>query len=344
MRAAVLEKWEEIRVKDVPKPTIDEGECLIKISYTGVCGSDVHIFSGTNPIAVTPVIQGHEFVGTVAGFEGKPQEPLTIGQSVAVHPLVSCGQCHPCRHGIPHVCETLKVIGVNRDGGFSEYARVPLEKVIPIADGIPDRIAALTEPFAVGYHASQRAGIKAGETVLIVGGGPIGLMAGIVLRILGASDVVFTEPMAGRRAHLEQHGFDAFDPLDSSCGAELKQRSDGSGFDIVFEASGSAAGVEFAQELVRVQGRIISLGFSAKKTVPFNIKQIILKENTVLGSRVYPLDEFRNTLRLIEAAFRDGTIDFDNIISDVRGLEDVEQSIRAVARGEENGKILIRPE
>ena len=143
MKAAVLEDWGQISVRDAARPDVGAGECLLRVSYAGVCGSDVHIYQGTNPIATTPVIPGHEFAGTVVEYRGEPAEPLEIGQQVAVHPLVSCGSCPTCRSGDLHLCQTLTVIGVNRDGGFAEYVRVPLEKVIPLSPDIPATAAPL---------------------------------------------------------------------------------------------------------------------------------------------------------------------------------------------------------
>jgi 2-desacetyl-2-hydroxyethyl bacteriochlorophyllide A dehydrogenase len=343
MRGAVLEEWKKLVVREVAIPEIDVDECLIKVCFAGICGSDVHVFNGNNPIAQTPLIPGHEFAGTVSDFSGKPSVDLKIGQRVVVQPLVSCGTCTACRAGYPHVCEKLTVIGVNRDGAFSEYVKVPLEKVIPISDDITDEIATLTEPFAVGYHSNKRGGVVLGDRVLIIGGGPIGLTSGIISRILGAGDVVFTEPSEARLAALVHHGFDSFDPRHNTCLSDLLTRAEGHGYDVVIETSGTPSGMECAIQAARPRGRVVVVGFPKYETAPYNQTRTIVKELTIIGSRVYPLEEFKATVRLLEEAVRNKSVDFSCIISDIRGLEDLQRSLQDIARGETNGKILIKP-
>ncbi len=173
MKAAVLTDWKHIEVKEVDIPVAGPGEVLIEVIYAGICGSDVHIFHGTNPIAKTPLIPGHEFVGTVAslGLDVDVDE-ISIGQRVAVQPLVFCGTCAPCRRGILHVCANLVVIGANRNGAFSRYVSVPIDGVFPISDALSDETAALAEPFSIAMHSSRRGGLTPDDRVLIIGGVP----------------------------------------------------------------------------------------------------------------------------------------------------------------------------
>ena len=347
MKAAVLEDWKSIAVREVQDPRPGAGEALIQVGLTGICGSDVHIFNGQLPIAKAPVIPGHEFMGTIAGLgQEKPAglaAGLTVGQRVAVHPLVSCGSCVACKRGQPHVCAKLVVIGVNRDGAFAEYVSVPAERLIPLDDDLPDAVAALAEPFAVGYHACRRAGLRPGERVLVIGGGPIGLFAALVARRLGAVDIGLTEPLAARRDFAESHGIAAFDPLDESCLAALAAHSGGEGFDVVIETSGVDAGINAAVEAAAPRARIVSLGFPAERFARYNVAFGIMKELSFIGSRVYPRAEFSETVQLLSEAVRAGDIAFDRLVMDIRGLDDLERSILGVAGGEERGKILIRP-
>ncbi|NIA69780.1 alcohol dehydrogenase catalytic domain-containing protein [Pelagibius litoralis] len=343
MKAAVLEQWKSLSVRQVSDPEPAAGEALIQVGLTGICGSDVHIFNGDLPIARTPVIPGHEFMGTIAGLRDENAAGLAVGQRVAVHPLVSCGACVACKRGQPHVCAKLVVIGVNRDGAFAEYVSVPAERLIPLDDDLPDEVAALAEPFAVGYHACRRAGLCPGERVLVIGGGPIGLFAAIVARRLGAVDIGLTEPVAARRDFAESHGFAAFDPLRESCLSDLAAHSGGEGFDIVIETSGVDAGINAAVEAAAPRARIVSLGFPAERFARYNVAFGIMKELSFIGSRVYPREEFSETVQLLTEAVRAGDIAFDRLVMDVRGLDDLERSILGVAGGKERGKILIRP-
>lgn len=344
MKAAVLKNWREISVEEVERPSIGDHEALLRVVYTGVCGSDVHIFNGTNPIARTPLVPGHEFFGHVAAANGTLPDTIRIGDRVVAQPLVSCGHCPACDGGLPHVCASLIVIGVNQDGGFAEFVRVPAEKLIAVPDSLPDDVAALAEPFAVGHHACRRAGLRHGESVLIVGCGPIGLYAAIMARQLGAAPVVVSEPLAERRAFAENFGFAAIDPGPSSGLHDLRTQTGNRGFDVVIETSGVDAGLHCAVEAAAIRGRIVSLGFPAGNVAAYNVTRAIVKELSLIGSRVYPLDEFAGTLAHLETLFATGAVDFSRIVTAVRGLDDLARSISDVASGRERGKILIKPE
>ena len=343
MKAAVLERWRELSLRDVGRPEPAPGEALVQVGYTGICGSDAHIFNGDIPIARTPVIPGHEFMGRIAELNGQAPEGLRPGQRVAVHPLVSCGRCVACRRGQPHVCAELVVIGVNRDGAFAEFVSVPSERLVPLEDDLTDQVAALAEPFAVGFHACRRARLEPGERLLVIGGGPIGLFAALVGRRFGAIDIAVTEPNAARRAFVESHGLRAFDPLEADCAAALADWSAGEGYDVVIESSASDAGIDSAVTAAAPRARIAALGFPPGKYARYNVTFAIMKELSFVGSRVYPRDEFCETLALLTEAARAGEIAFERLILAVRGLDDLERSIRGVAEGAERGKILIRP-
>jgi threonine dehydrogenase-like Zn-dependent dehydrogenase len=343
MRAAVLEDWHRVITKDVVDPVPDMGEALLKVSLAGVCGSDVHIFNGTNPIAKTPIVQGHEFVAEVVGFGGSAPDGIGVGDRVAVHPLVSCGSCSACTRGIPHVCEKLTVIGVNRDGAFAEFVTVPSRNLILLPPEMPDEVAVLTEPFAVGYHALHRCALVPGERVLIIGCGPIGLCAALSAAKLGARDVVVSEPMAKRRALGESLGVTTVDPSDENCLSEIKSMSLGDGYDVVIETSGVDAGIAFAIEAAAVQGRIASLGFPASGSARYGVTRGIVKELSFVGSRVYPFEEFRRTVTMLSTLNSENVIDFGKIVSSIQGMESLEEILLNASKEPELGKVLIRP-
>ena len=344
MKAAMLQDWKKIEVIDVETPRPGPGEAVLRVSYAGICGSDVHIFNGFNPIAITPVIPGHEFIGQIAEI-GLPNETgLSVGDRVVVQPYVSCGQCNACRKDIPHICEKLVVIGVNQNGGFAEHVRVPIDQLIPIPDDIPDTVAVLTEPFSIGYHTCQRGGLTADDRVLVIGAGPIGLYAAIVARELGARTVVISEPSEQRRLQAGEIGFASIDPttedwLESARGHNAKD-----GFDMIIETSGLNAGLDAAVRAAAIRGRIVSLGFPADNFASYNVTQGIVKELSLIGSRVCPTDEFRQTMQLLSELYRGGRVDFDRLVSDIRPLEGVESSITDTESGRYTGKILIKAE
>lgn len=343
MKAAVLESWQSIRVQDVAIPALQPGEVLIEVTMAGICGSDVHIYNGDNPIARAPVIPGHEFMGRIFDL-GSATDGLSVGDRVVVQPIVFCGECTPCKGGFPHVCEKLIVIGVNRDGGFARFVPVPVDTLIKLPDDMPDEVAVLAEPFSIGYHACVRGGIKPGERVAVIGGGPIGLYSAIVACKLGASQVVISEPLADRRALIEQFDIPTLDPRSDGALQAFRSLSDDEGFDLVIETSGVDAGLDFAVEAAAVRGRIVTLGFPVKSYARYNITRGIVKELSLIGSRVCPRDEFRKTIDLLATMHLSGQIDFSRIATAPRSLEQLEQAILDVGSNRECTKILIKPE
>ena len=308
----------------------------------GICGSDVHIYNGDNPIARTPVIPGHEFMGTISEL-AVPTPGMSVGDRVVVQPLRFCGVCPACKRGYEHVCEKLVVIGVNQDGGFAEFVNVPVDTLIKVPDDMPDEIAVLGEPFSIGYHACSRGGIQAGQRVGVIGGGPIGLYSAFVARELGASFVAISEPLAKRRDLVESFGISTIDPRSEGALDEFRSMTNGEGYDLVIESSGVDAGVDFAVEAAAVRGTIVTLGFPAKNYARYNITRGILKELSLVGSRVCPRDEFRKTLDMLQDLNLKGTIDFGQVATMPRSLEQLERSILDVASNQECAKILIKP-
>ena len=342
MKAAVLEDWLDIKPQEVAIPATGTDDVLIRVSRAGICGSDVHIYNGDNPIAKAPVIQGHEFMGTISDI-GSGVSHAAIGDRVIVQPLVFCGHCPPCRQGIPHVCHNLVVIGVNRNGGFAEFALVPADTIFPIPEHMSDEVAVLAEPFSIGYHCCQRGALKANEKVLVVGGGPIGLYSAIVARELGASDVVISEPIQARREFAQSFGLHTVDPRCKESLSDLAQRSGGEGFQLSVESPGVDAGLDFASQATAVQGRIVTLGFPSKNYASYNVTRGIVKELSLIGSRVCSRSDFASTLQLLsDLNNRDG-FDFQTLVTQPRTLDDVAGAIKDVAQGNVCEKILIKP-
>lgn len=342
MKAAVMTNWGNIEIQDVPVPELGDDECLIKVLYTGICGTDLHLYEGHHPTAKAPLIPGHEFVGTIERINTSRPTSLQAGDRVVVEPLISCGTCEACREGNVHVCRSLKLLGIHTNGGFAEYLKASLDKVIKIDDGISDQIAAMTEPFAVGYHVNRRAGVKQGDRVLVIGGGPIGLIVGLVARENGASQVAFSEINPARIEQVRSFGFtDVINPAAEDAAARVGELTSMEGFDIVIEVSGSQAGLLFTTQACRIRGTIVFVGFPGS-TPQVNVLQGIFKELTFVGSRVYTLEDFHNTVKLLGGMAADGRLDLEKLISDVCPLERLESSIHTMKEGKSNGKILIQ--
>lgn len=339
MKAAVLKEWGRIDIVDALKPEIGEEECLIRVTYAGVCGSDVHIYKGHHPTAKAPVIPGHEFTGVVEAVNSSRTD-LRPGQRVVVEPLISCGECAACQAGDVHVCRTLKLLGIHTDGGFAEYVKADARKVIPIGDTISDRVATLAEPFAVGYHVNRQANLKAGDNVLVIGGGPIGTIVGIVARRNGAGRVVFSELNEARLEAIRSFGFDTIHPMNEDVAARTAELTDGAGFDVVFEVSGSQPGLIAATQLCKIRGTVVLVGFPGKRP-EVDAMQVIFKELKLVGSRVYTFEDFKETVSMLEELAQSDGSDLERIVSDTMPLERVEAAIGTMIRGENLGKILL---
>ncbi|MDF2921832.1 MAG: zinc-binding dehydrogenase [Paenibacillaceae bacterium] len=340
MKAAVLKEWQQVQVQDVPVPQLGEEEVLIKVKYAGVCGSDVTIYKGKHPTARTPVILGHEFTGTIVQVNSGKRTDLKPGDRVVVEPLISCGECAACRAGNWHVCRTLKLLGIHTDGGFADYVKAPAAKVIKLKDSISDRVAALTEPFAVGFHVNQQAGIKAGDKVLIIGGGPIGMVIGIVAKRCGAEKIVFTELNDARIEIIRSFGFEALNPTRDDVSALSAELTGGAGYNVVFEVSGSQPGVVSATELCGIRGTVVLVGFP-HKSPEVDVLKVIFKELNLVGSRVYTFEDFTRTVRMLEELVETKQYDLERLISDTMPVEKAEDAIQQMIRGENLGKILL---
>ncbi|MDI4647780.1 zinc-dependent alcohol dehydrogenase [Cohnella hashimotonis] len=341
MKAAVMEQWGSIELRDVSMPELGDNEVLIKVKYAGICGTDLHIYEGHHPTATPPLIPGHEFVGTIERIRASLPTDLREGDRVVAEPLISCGACEACREGTPHVCRSLKLLGIHTNGAFGEYVKASLDKVIRVDDRLPDTIAAMAEPFAVGYHVNRRAGTGRGDRVLIIGGGPIGLIVGLVARERGASMVAFSEINPARLEQVRSFGFeDSIRPATEDPAERAGELTGGEGFDIVIEVSGSQAGMQLATEVCRIRGKVVFVGFPSKQP-QVNVLQGIFKELTFIGSRVYTFDDFRATVKLLGRMTADPALGIERLITDICAVEELEASIHAMKEGRSNGKILI---
>ena len=174
MLSVVVEKPNEMAVRERPQPTPGPDEVRVRVRYAGICGSDVHILHGKNPFVVYPRVIGHEFVGRIDAV-GDGVDHARVGELVAVDPVISCGRCHACLMGRRNVCRFLQVIGVHRDGGFSEYMTAPAANAYAIPPDMSATSSAIIEPFAVAAQVTSRTGVVDSDIALIYGAGPVGL-------------------------------------------------------------------------------------------------------------------------------------------------------------------------
>lgn len=280
MKAVVITAPGEVGLTDITAPVAGPGEVAIDLAYVGFCGSDLTSFRGLNPLVSYPRVPGHEISGTVAAVgAGVPE--LVVGDAVTVLPYFNCGECRACLAGKPNACVNNQTMGVQREGAMTGRVVVPAGKVIPLGD-MSLRDGALVEPCAVGFHASRRADVQHGETVLILGCGMIGLGAMMGCIRLGAR-VIAVDLSEQKLAVAQQLGASHALKSDGTLAARLEEIVPG-GPDVVIEAVGSAATFVAAVDLVGQCGRVVYIGY-AKDAVAYDTKRFITKEIDIRGSR-----------------------------------------------------------
>lgn len=337
MRAAVLKKPGELELCRLEKPVPGKGEAVIRVVYAGICGSDITVYKGEHPTATYPVVQGHEILGVIDEINDESQT-FKKGDRVVVNPLISCGVCQACISGYQHVCQTLKLLGIHENGGFAEYVKVSVDKMVKVPQELSDKVAALCEPFAVGYHVAKRSGISFGDSVLVIGGGTIGIVAALVARQAGAR-VIVSELNSKRLELVKCYNFETINPAEKDPMASINELTNGLGFDVVIEASGSRAGILLMPKACRIRGTMVSLSLSGKP-VEFELGKVSFKELSVIGSRVYEHIHFLRAAELLRELSK--CYELEKIVSQEYSIDEVQQGICDMMNGVNVGKILIR--
>jgi 2-desacetyl-2-hydroxyethyl bacteriochlorophyllide A dehydrogenase len=283
MDQIVLEQPGHFAQRDAPPPVPGAGEALVRIRRVGVCGTDYHAFEGQQPYFTYPRILGHEVSGEVASTP-ENSRGVRPGDRVAVEPYLNCGECHACRAGKRNCCEHLRVLGVHTDGGMQSLLAVPVHRLHKSSKLTLDQLA-LVEPLGIGSHAVVRSGMRKGESVLVIGAGPIGLaVTQFALATGGRVRVLEINP--GRRE------------FAARLGVEVLERADDQLADVVFDATGNATSMEESLARVAFGGRLIFVGLVQSK-VAIDDPLFNRREITLLASR-NSLDDFPRIIRLIE--------------------------------------------
>ncbi|MEN0083211.1 MAG: alcohol dehydrogenase catalytic domain-containing protein [Leifsonia sp.] len=304
------------------------GEVQIRVAYTGLCGTDLHILHGDMDQRVQrPLAFGHEMSGIVAAV-GDGVATVRPGQHVTVMPLEWDGTCAACLAGHQHICQNLDFVGIDSPGSLQELWTVPERIVIPLPEGAPLEHMALVEPVAVAVHDVRRSGLGRGDRVLVIGGGPIGLLIATVARH-GGAEVVVSEVDAARRSQAAGLGFDVIDPFTEDAVAAVEGWTDGAGVDVVFEVSGAAAALRSATSFAKVRGTLVIV---AIHPVPreIDVQRVFWRELRILGARVYERADFEEAVELVAA----GIIPADRLITDVVPLEETQEAFARLESGQ----------
>lgn len=322
MKGLVFHEPGDLRVEQLAEPTLPERGLLVRVRYAGVCGTDVRIFTGKKAV-VTPRVIGHEFVGEVVA-SAHPDWSDKIGARVAVYPVVTCGECYACQRGRKNICVHRRTFGYEIDGGFAEEVAIPAAavdggNVTILPDGVSDQEAALSEPATAVLHGIRRANINDGDTVLISGGGPIGLLHASLARLAGASRVILAEPQAERRARALRRGVDAVvDPTEGLFVGQLASLTDGAGVDVAIIAAGVPALVGELVGALNKGGRVVVFaGMPPGSTSLIDPNLVHYREIDVIGSSGSTPETQRDVLELIST----GKLTVRDLISDVHPLD-----------------------
>jgi 2-desacetyl-2-hydroxyethyl bacteriochlorophyllide A dehydrogenase len=332
-QAAVYEGQQRFSIRPSPVVRPGPGKVRLSIAWAGICGTDRHIYRGHMDARVKPPqVPGHEMAGTIAEL-GPDVSGWHVGQKVVVRPIISCGQCPACRAGHAHVCHRINVLGVDSPGVFQGSLVVPAGILHRLPDGIDLRRAALVEPLAVACHDVRLGEVREGQLVVVLGGGPIGLLIALVARQRGAT-AILAEINPTRSAIANQTGIATVDPTSEDLPALIDGRTDGAGADVVFEVSAAEPSAALMARLVRVRGTVVQVGIF-HKPVAVDLNRIFLREIVVRGARLYEPEDFEAAIGLIDR------LPVDKLISAQHPLADVGRAFVALDQRSDLMKVLL---
>ncbi|MBQ3358502.1 MAG: alcohol dehydrogenase catalytic domain-containing protein [Microbacterium sp.] len=315
----------DVRTADRTEPR--DGEVRIRVAYTGLCGTDLHILHGNMDARVErPLVFGHEMSGTIDAL-GAGVTGWSVGDKVTVMPLDWDGTCPACLAGNEHICQNLNFIGIDSPGSLQGLWNVPAETLLALPADIPLDHAALVEPVAVAVHDVRRSDLTAGQKAVVIGGGPIGTLIATVARHTGA-EVVVIEIDAQRRAQAEELGFTTLDPSASDQVAWVEEWTASTGADVVFEVSGAAAAVRGMTALAKVRGTIVVVAIHPTPR-EVDLQRVFWRELRLLGARVYQRADFETAIELLA----DGVIPTDRVITRIVPLAETADAFAELEAG-----------
>lgn len=353
MKATRYYGKEDIRTEEIDEPELKPGSVKVKVEWCGICGTDLHEYEdGANfapaeghPHPLTgetvPIVFGHEFAGVVAevadGVEG-----LSVGDRVAVEPLIACGECEACQRGDYNLCPRYGFIGLSGGGGgFAEYVVVENPKMVHPLGDIPTDIGALVEPLAVAHHAVRRSGAKAGDSALVSGAGPIGLFIALILKGIGVENVYVSEISNIRKNMAKDAGAtELIDPSKEDVAERVRELTDGRGVDIAFEAVAVSQSLQAVLDATRNGGTVVNVSIWSRNA-DVNLFGLTMREINLVGSSAYANDH-AEVIKLLQEGKLGNVEQF--ITGRIAAEDVVEGGFNELVRNkEENVKIIVHP-
>lgn len=329
MRAVVFEKEGVYGIREVEKPSIAKpDQVLVKVEACSICGTDVHITAvPPNYIATPGTILGHEFCGRIVEI-GSGVQNLKVGDRIVANPNNYCGTCGFCRKNLPNLCENIEALGIDYDGAFAEYCVINCKVAHKIADDVPATVAACAEPLACAVNGLKKVNVRPGDSVVVIGAGPIGLIIAMLLEASGASNIYMLETAPYRQEFARKLNpkWKVIDPIHENA-TEIIYGETGLGADFVFDVTGSQCIPAIAN--VRKGGTVVLFGVNWKARAELVQAQITTKEIAVLGTWLANAT-FDDAVRMIE----EKAIDMGKLVTDVIPMDEIRSGIEKLARGE----------
>jgi len=327
-----------MEMREMPVPAIGPGDVLVAVETASVCGTDLHIYhwdEWAQARIKPPYIPGHEFCGTVAAV-GELVTDVKVGDFVSAEMHVACGRCKQCRSGQAHVCQFVKILGVDADGAFADYVKIPASNIWKLGPEIPRDFGSLFDPFGNAVH-TVLSGEIAGQTVAVTGCGPIGLFAIAVAKACGAADIFAIEPNETRRELAQKMGAKTLlDPANGDVEAQVFEATGGTGVDVLLEMSGHPAAIAQGFRMLRMGGRASLLGIPSRAVEMDLANGVIFKGATVHGINGRKMYE---TWFQAEALLRGG-MDISPVITHRLPLAEFDAAMKLLESGEAS-KILL---
>ncbi|MBS60829.1 MAG: Zn-dependent alcohol dehydrogenase [Anaerolineaceae bacterium] len=333
--AAYYSGSKEILVNNYVPSQPDPLQIQVQPAYSGICGTDLHIFNGAMDQRVAlPHIMGHETAGVISSL-GTRVNGFEIGQPVTIMPLNACGKCAACYRGLSHICYQLEFLGIDTPGSFQSFWNVPAHTVHALPSTASLSHAAMIEPIAVACHDVRLGKVTEGDRVVVLGCGPIGILVAMVARSIGA-EVTISEINDFRLELASSLGFTVINPNDNDLIEYVNDWTDGAGADVVFEVTGSAASTQTMTELVCARGTIVIVAIFGDPP-PVDLFRLFWREIRIVGVRVYETQDFSQAINLVDKKI----LPLDSLISDIRPLDEIQKSFVDLSQGADIMKILI---
>lgn len=317
MKSIVINNPGEVEITEIDMPVIKEGEALLKVLYGGICGSDLGTYRGTFAYVSYPRIPGHEFSAEIIEI-GENDKGLEKGMIVTCNPYFNCKICYSCERGHVNCCTTNQTMGVQREGAFSQYISMPIERIYD-GQGLSAKTLALIEPFCISYHGVSRANVKEGDTVLVMGAGTIGVLAAVAAKTLGAK--VYISDVAPKKLEYAYKEFNLDGMLLNedikSFERKVNELTDGNGFDVTIEAVGLPSTFQNCIDAAAFGGSVVLIGVG-KQNLDFNFTLLQKKELNVYGSRNALKKDFKELIEIV----KNGNVNLDKIVTNTYKFED----------------------